>query len=237
MFGSNDPDTPEEPDEEIDQTAPADAGAPPIDSDELDSEREVPSDDADEGPDVNELDVRIDELQDDLDSTDASLQQLRNSQEEMADSIDEMNDRVRQLVGVYDRIAAEENPFVDDPAEATPSNGDSPMAAVEGSQRGEAAVNGAHGADEAPEQQMADGTDDDVVSFDDLWEEQDEPAGQNPPATGEPDGEDLPPKTTSRPPKSPSSLPSMTARRRRRQQRATTCCSRRFPTATLGRCS
>mgnify|MGYP000185735990 CR=1 FL=1 len=178
MFGSNDPDTPEEPDEEIDQAAPADAGAPPIDSDELDSEREVPSDDADEGPDVNELDVRIDELQDDLDSTDASLQQLRNSQEEMADSIDEMNDRVRQLVGVYDRIAAEENPFVDDPAEATPSNGDSPMAAAEGSQGGQVPAAGGHEGDGTHEQPATEGTDDDVVSFDDLWEEQEASAGQ-----------------------------------------------------------
>jgi len=191
MFGSNDPDTSEESEEEIDQAAPADAEAPPVDSDELDLEGEQASDDVDEGPDVNELDVRINELQDELDSTDSSIQRLENSQEEMADSIDKMNDRVRQLVGVYDRIAAEENPFVDDPAEATPADAGSPMAAVEGSQRGEATANGA---DEAPEQQMADGTDDDVVSFDDLWEEQDEPAGQDLPATGEPDGEDLPPE-------------------------------------------
>ena len=38
MFGSNDPDTSEESEEEIDQAAPADAEAPPVDSNELDLE-------------------------------------------------------------------------------------------------------------------------------------------------------------------------------------------------------
>lgn len=68
----------------------------------------------DEGPDVGELDVRLDDLEDEIDSTGSSLRAVRSSQEEMADTVDEMNDTIRQLVGIYDRLAADDNPFVDD---------------------------------------------------------------------------------------------------------------------------
>ena len=176
MFGSNDPDTPEESDEGIDQAADADGEASPNDSDGLDSASEQASGEANEGPDVQELDVRVDELNEELESTDASLRELRNSQEEMADSIDEMSDRVRQLVGVYDRIAAEENPFLDDPTEATPTDGGSPMASVEESGSDDPVTDAAHDDDHAPEQPATNGTDEDVVSFDDLSESPDEPA-------------------------------------------------------------
>jgi archaellum component FlaD/FlaE len=73
----------------------------------------------DDGPTVSELDVRLGDLEENVNSTESSLRALQSSQEEMAGSIEEMNDTVRQLVGVYDRLTAQDNPFVDDPTQNT----------------------------------------------------------------------------------------------------------------------
>ncbi len=183
MFGSNDPDTPEESDETRDQAGPS--GQEPTGADDgLAPDAGEPGDDggggADEEPDVTELDVRIDELNEELDSTDASIRELRSSQEEMADSIDEMSDRVRQLVGVYDRIAAEENPFVDDPSEPDPTAGGSPMSTGGEGWSGDSVIDEGHAREETPEPTTA-GAEDDVVSFDDLWDGSEESAGRAPP--------------------------------------------------------
>jgi hypothetical protein len=70
------------------------------------------------GATTEELDVRIDELEEELESTGASVRAIQSSQEEMADAVEEVNDTVRRLVGVYDRLAAEQNPFLDGPDEA-----------------------------------------------------------------------------------------------------------------------
>jgi archaellum component FlaD/FlaE len=93
-----------------DRPAEADGGDPDSAPD--------PEPDAAAGPTTEELDVRIEELEDDLESTGASVRAIQSSQEEMADAVDEVNDTVRRLVGVYDRLAAEQNPFLDGPDEA-----------------------------------------------------------------------------------------------------------------------
>jgi archaellum component FlaD/FlaE len=65
------------------------------------------------GPDTTELSNRIDDLEDEIESTATSLSAIRNAQEETADSVEEVNDTVRRLAGIYDQVAAAENPFVD----------------------------------------------------------------------------------------------------------------------------
>ena len=72
------------------------------------------SDDTDTGPNTEDLNVRLSEVEEDIDATESSLRSLRSSQEEMAASVDEMNDTIRRLAGMYDQIAAQQNPFVDD---------------------------------------------------------------------------------------------------------------------------
>jgi archaellum component FlaD/FlaE len=168
MFGSNDDDTTEEPTDEADNPpANPESEAPGSDPETPDEDWNPDGEDGneDEGPDVQELDVRLDELDEELSSTESSVRALQNSQEEMADSIDEMNDTVRQLVGVYDRLAAEKNPFVDDPDEAT--NGASPMPVDSGGPVADT--------DPTPDERTRNGesevTEDSVVSFDDLQEE------------------------------------------------------------------
>ncbi|MFT4931307.1 MAG: archaellum component FlaD/FlaE [Natronomonas sp.] len=124
MFGENDPDSEDESEDWIEEEQPVESSSSLNDGGEQNADE----------PDVSELDVRLDELDDELESTQSSLRALRSSQEEMADSIEEVNDTVRQLVGVYDRLAAEENPFIDDPAEMADDDTESPMPEVEGSE-------------------------------------------------------------------------------------------------------
>ena len=166
MFSSNDDDAAEEPTDagDVEPSARPEPEAPGSDRETPDEDWDPDAgDDEDDEPDVNELDVRIDELDEELASTSSSVRALRNSQEEMAESIDEMNDTVRQLVGVYDRIAAEENPFVDHPAEATdrssPMAGDGEASPTQSDDR----TRGQAGPSQDAE--------DSVVSFDDLQEE------------------------------------------------------------------
>jgi archaellum component FlaD/FlaE len=66
------------------------------------------------GPDTVELSNRIDDLEDEIESTATSLDAIRNAQEETADSVEEVNETVRRLAGIYDQVAAAENPFVGD---------------------------------------------------------------------------------------------------------------------------
>ena len=176
MFRSNDPDSQQEPDEPID--ADDGMGEEPFPGSEMDpsaddqgaTDAAAPPDheEADAETDVDELDTRIDELDDELSSTQASLRELQSSQAEMTDSVDEMNETVRQLVGVYDRLAAAENPFVDDP-NGTGADAGPPIPGADdatGSSSPASATDN-HGAasDGTP---TPESTDDDVVSFDDL---------------------------------------------------------------------
>lgn len=96
--------------DEIDETR-ADEPEPAVD--DLDIEPD-PSVEEPAGPDTVELSNRIDDLEDEIESTSTSLSAIRNAQEETADSVEEVNDTVRQLAGIYDQVAAAENPFVDE---------------------------------------------------------------------------------------------------------------------------
>lgn len=78
------------------------------------------------GPDTAELSNRIDDLEDEIESTATSVDAIRNAQEETADSVEEVNETVRQLAGIYDQVAAAENPFVGDGGESSGVAGDGP---------------------------------------------------------------------------------------------------------------
>jgi flagellar protein FlaE len=128
----------------------------------------------DGAPTTAELDVRMSDLEEELESTSASVRAVRNSQEEMADSVAEVTDTVRQLVGVYDQLAAERNPFLDG-ADDGAVVGDTAVAADESETT--FAHESADDDDTKPPEEDADhdaggdranGTGDDVVSFDDL---------------------------------------------------------------------
>lgn len=99
--------------------------APPAEPDELADVPGRPSDGVQgpEGPAATELSNRIDELEDDIESTTTSLGEIQNTQRETMESVEEVNETVRQLAGIYDQVAASQNPFVDGGADQSPAEG------------------------------------------------------------------------------------------------------------------
>ncbi|QLG49265.1 FlaD/FlaE family flagellar protein [Natrinema halophilum] len=61
--------------------------------------------------DIDDLYYRIEELEDELESKSSKLGSVRDSQEQVAEQVEEMNDTVRQLLGVYDMLTDDVNPF------------------------------------------------------------------------------------------------------------------------------
>lgn len=175
LFGGDDTDEEEEhADGGVDGGQPPEEPAAGQPADPMAGDGEGPP--VDEGPDVGELDVRMGELQDDVDSVESSLRTLESSQAEFADTIEEMDERVRQLVGIYDRLSAAENPFVD-PGEAA----DTGHANGTGTQgNGEGAGHPADGA--AAAGTASDGGEASVVSFDDLEQQGNGANGDSHPA-------------------------------------------------------
>ena len=100
----------DEPEDEGDEP-----GAPPAEPDGLADVPDRPSDGVrgPEGPAATELSNRIDELEDDIESTTTSLGEIQNTQRETMESVEEVNETVRRLAGIYDQVAASQNPFVD----------------------------------------------------------------------------------------------------------------------------
>lgn len=174
MFGTDNAEADEEQDAEMGGQPPAELGEQGAGLGEVGTDQPV-----DDGPDGGELDVRIDELSEDLEATESSVRELRTTQEEMSQSIAEMNDTVRQLVGIYDRLAAEENPFVDGPTEAT---GGAPVPDADGGHVPETADAHAREDDHnsgVEEDHDGEASADPVVSFDDLEGQPDSEQGQD----------------------------------------------------------
>lgn len=73
---------------------------------------DAPGEDSD-GPTVDDLDYRIDELEADLESTRNSIRTIESTQTDVAAQLEEMNDSVRRVVGIYDRLTDDANPFTD----------------------------------------------------------------------------------------------------------------------------
>jgi archaellum component FlaD/FlaE len=106
------------------ETAGAEMSTEELDDGELDGQPPelgmADADDANEGDQspadqrVVELEHRIDQLEDRLDDQDATLETVRHSQDDVADRVDDLNDTVREVLGIYDRLVAESNPFVTD---------------------------------------------------------------------------------------------------------------------------
>jgi len=155
----------------------ADDETEPEEQPEVPEPENEPAEETD-GPEPAELDARIDDVADDVERTRSSVRTLESSQEELADSIEDVHDTVRELAGLYDRVQAAENPFVDDP----------------GHVRAEEPHDGAHDDGGGNEDEVVSESDaEDVVSFDDLASEGDEP--EPPKAETEPE----PPKSDREP--------------------------------------
>ncbi len=85
------------------------------------SEEEVPVEDgaAENAPEdaepltVEDLEYRIDELEAELGSVANTVSATQRTQEDTAETIEDLDTTVRRLLGVYDRLTSEANPFTD----------------------------------------------------------------------------------------------------------------------------
>ena len=98
----------------------SDAG-PGADKDVLDSGDTEEETDRKEDPDLVELEHRVGELEDDLERNASRIESVQHSQEEVAERVGEMNETVRDLLGVYEQLTADANPFTN--AEGSVSEG------------------------------------------------------------------------------------------------------------------
>lgn len=64
----------------------------------------------DEG-DIDDLFYRIEELEEELQDKETELGSVQDSQQHVAEQVEEMNDRVQRLLGVYDQVTDDVNPF------------------------------------------------------------------------------------------------------------------------------
>lgn len=69
------------------------------------------SSDIDDDEVVDDLYHRIETLEDELDKNSSELGAIQDSQQHVSEQVEDVNDTVRQLVGVYDQLTDEVNPF------------------------------------------------------------------------------------------------------------------------------
>jgi archaellum component FlaD/FlaE/archaellum component FlaC len=74
---------------------------------------DVPLEDLDQEEQVENLEHRIDSIQEDLERSSSQIESIQSSQEEVAERVEDVNGTVRQLLGIYDQLTASANPFVE----------------------------------------------------------------------------------------------------------------------------
>jgi archaellum component FlaD/FlaE len=130
---------------------------------------------------VAELEHRIDRLEERLDDQDATLETVRHSQDDVADRVDDLNDTVREVLGIYDRLVAESNPFVtgetgddeafgllDDEGAASASAAAGGVGDHESPSPADSSEESAEPAEPADPSSASNGQGDDVVGFEDI---------------------------------------------------------------------
>jgi archaellum component FlaD/FlaE/archaellum component FlaC len=69
---------------------------------------------------INAMENRVEDVEDGVDEVRSSLRTMEEKQDEVSESIDEIDERMRKLLGIYDKVTSESNPFSDD----VPEDGD-----------------------------------------------------------------------------------------------------------------
>jgi len=147
-----------------------------------------------EGPDLVELEHQVGELEEGIERNASRIESVQHSQEEVAERVEEMDEIVRDLLGVYDRLTSDVNPFEDDAGDAVDAgrfgvvNGNGEHADGSTERPGAADAHddpepGAGADDPAPgagPEDLAVEAQADVVTFDDVVAGLDEPADPEP---------------------------------------------------------
>lgn len=163
-----------------------DASGPP------ESSFDVELEELDQEEQVEALEGRLDEMEGSMQQNQSELETIKGSQQDVAEQLNEVNDTVRQLLGIYDQLTADVNPFMEGPTrDADPdADGFGVVGGEEPDPDGEvveAVVDGADADDEEGEEDEqadadaeAEATDDDAatVGLDDLRAEYDEGGGE-----------------------------------------------------------
>jgi archaellum component FlaD/FlaE len=68
-------------------------------------------DGGDGGPDLVEIEHQVGELEEEMERNESRIESVQHSQEEVSERVDEMNETVRDLLGVYERLTDDVNPF------------------------------------------------------------------------------------------------------------------------------
>ncbi|NHN41647.1 flagella accessory C family protein [Halorubellus sp. JP-L1] len=85
-----------------------DAGPP-------ESSFDVELEELDQEEQVEALEGRLDEMEGSMQQNRSELETIKGSQQDVAEQLNEVNDTVRQLLGIYDQLTADVNPFMDGP--------------------------------------------------------------------------------------------------------------------------
>ncbi|MEF8841528.1 MAG: flagella accessory protein C, partial [Haloarculaceae archaeon] len=75
-----------------------------------------------DGPDVVEIEHRVGELEEGLERSEGRIESVQHSQEEVAERVEGLNDTVRDLLGVYERLTSDVNPFTDAEGDGRPES-------------------------------------------------------------------------------------------------------------------
>lgn len=105
-------------------TNSADAQGSEDDDPDQQTEFDVELEELDNEEQVEALEGRIEELEGTIDTQSSELETIKGSQQEVAEQLNEVNDTVRQLLGIYDQLTADMNPFMDGPTRAADPDAD-----------------------------------------------------------------------------------------------------------------
>jgi len=70
--------------------------------------------DMDDGADTDELEHRLDELETEVGSLSSTVNTVRNENEQISETVDEVEENVRKLLDIYEMVTRGVNPFADD---------------------------------------------------------------------------------------------------------------------------
>ena len=173
--------------------------AEPEVEEELSGADEITDPDQKSGPDIVEIEHRVGELEEGLERNGGRIENVQHAQREVTERVEEMNETVRDLLGIYERLTSDVNPFTEEDGQAgrfgvVNGNGEHAGAtAVHADAAGDRARE-TMGDDDVADEDSAvvfedDAVDEDVFTFDDVVadlerEEPAEPTGEEPTGPG-----------------------------------------------------
>ncbi len=89
-----------------------DDGADPFEDDEFGDEGDEFGD-MGGGPDVSDLEMRVDELEEELSQLSSTVSTVRTENEQIGESVEDIEENIRKLLDIYKMVTKGVNPFVD----------------------------------------------------------------------------------------------------------------------------